>query len=103
MADQERAEGCSETYDRENDTYYVTFNTGEPSYCVEVDDVLLIEVGLFSGLPTGFRVLNFSKSGARPVELREAKRCSEEILHALSARAGERKATLEQALEKVLA
>ena len=50
----------SEIYDAEGDTYYVTFKTGEPSYCVEVDDLLLLEVGLFTNLPTGFRILNFA-------------------------------------------
>ncbi len=49
----------SETYDQEDDVYYVTFKTGEPSYSVEVDDILLLEVGVFTNLPTGFRVLNF--------------------------------------------
>lgn len=52
--------GFSETYDTEGDTYYVTFKTGEPSYCVEADDVLVLEIGLFSRRPTGFRILNYS-------------------------------------------
>ena len=57
----------SETYDQEDDTYYVTFMTGEPSYCVEIDDVLLLEVGVFTNLPTGFRILNFHKSNVKTV------------------------------------
>jgi len=52
----------AECYDLEDDIYYVTFNTGEPSYCIEVDDVLLVEVGMFTKMPTGFRVLNFNKN-----------------------------------------
>jgi hypothetical protein len=59
----------SETYDQEDDVYYVTFKTGEPSYCVEVDDVLLLEVGLFTNLPTGFRILNFHKNHVKAVQL----------------------------------
>jgi hypothetical protein len=51
----------SEVYDQEEDIYYVTVMTGEPSYVVEVDDRLLIEVGLFTDLPTGFRILNYTK------------------------------------------
>jgi hypothetical protein len=51
----------SEQYDKESDIYYVTVMTGEPSICVEVDDRLLIENGIFSGMPTGFRILGFSK------------------------------------------
>lgn len=103
MERDERAVGFSEMYDRESDTYYLTFNTGEPSYCVEADDVLLIEVGLFSNLPTGFRILNFSKSNARPVELTVARARCDEIFRMLSDRAGQRKAQLEEALEKVVA
>lgn len=51
----------SEYYDEEDDIYYVTFKTGEPSGIVELDDILLLEVGAFTGLPTGFRVLNYSR------------------------------------------
>lgn len=51
----------SENYDKETDIYYVTFKTGEPSYCEEVDDILVLEMGMFTNLPTGFRILNFSK------------------------------------------
>jgi hypothetical protein len=52
----------SERYDQEEDIYYVTVKTGEPSFVVENDDRLLIEAGIFTGLPTGFRILNFSKN-----------------------------------------
>jgi len=51
----------SESYDHESDIYYVTFKTGEPSMVFETDDDLLLEVGLFTHTPTGFRILNFSK------------------------------------------
>ncbi len=59
----------AETYDQEDDIYYVTFKTGEPSYCLEVDDVLLLEVGVFSNLPTGFRILNFNKNKVKSVKI----------------------------------
>lgn len=52
----------SEIYDEEDDIYYVTFKTGEPSYCVEVNDIVVLEIGYFTQLPTGFRVLNFKKN-----------------------------------------
>ena len=60
-----------ETYDQEDDTYYVTFKTGETSYCIEVDDQLLLEVGLFTNLPTGFRILNFHKHKVKVVEFKK--------------------------------
>jgi hypothetical protein len=59
----------SERYDEEDDIYYVTFKTGEPSYCVEVDDVLVLEVGIFSRLPTGFRILGFEKNHVAEVKI----------------------------------
>jgi hypothetical protein len=52
----------SERYDPEDDIYYVTLNTGEPSLVQEHDDRLLFEVGIFTGLPTGFRILNYTKN-----------------------------------------
>lgn len=95
----------SETYDQEDDVYYVTFKTGEPSYCVEVDDVFLLEVGLFSNLPTGFRVLNFHKNKVQAVEIKV--KLVKEITNALSKRGlpaiKHRQAVVERAIEKVLA
>lgn len=51
----------AEYYDQESDVYYVTFKTGEPSYSQEIDDILILDMGMFTNLPTGFRVLNFKK------------------------------------------
>lgn len=59
----------SEYYDEEDDIYYVTFKTGEPSGVVELDDILLLEVGVFTGLPTGFRILNYSKQKVDGVQI----------------------------------
>jgi hypothetical protein len=46
-------------YDEFGDVLYITFGTGEPSYCEEIDDFLLLELGIFSNLPTGFRLIGF--------------------------------------------
>ncbi len=51
----------SEWYDQEDDIYYVSFQTGEPSCVVEHDDILLVEMGVFSKTATGFRILNYTK------------------------------------------
>ena len=93
-----------ELYDRENDVYYVSFGTGEPSYCVEVDDVLVVEVGLFSSLPTGYRILNKGKIQARRVSNEEIKKRLSEALRALPAPTmGDREAAVCRSLDKVLA
>jgi uncharacterized protein YuzE len=51
-----------ERYDQEDDIYYVTMKTAEPSFAEEVDDVLLVEFGMFTNMPTGFRILNYAKN-----------------------------------------
>jgi hypothetical protein len=51
----------SEWYDSEDDIYYVTIHSGEPSIVNEVEDDLLVEVGVFTGLPNGLRILNFQR------------------------------------------
>jgi uncharacterized protein YuzE len=48
-------------YDENADVLYVSFGTGEPSNCEEVDDLVLFEVGLFSHRPTGFQIIGFKK------------------------------------------
>ncbi len=60
-----------EVYDEEDDIYYVSFKTGEPSFVVEVEgtDNLLLEVGVFSRMPTGFRILEFSKDKIKHVQV----------------------------------
>ena len=90
----------SEYYDEEDDIYYVTFKTGEPSGVVELDDILLLEVGVFTGLPTGFRILNYSKhkvDGVRFAKINQAMTSAKkEFQTAFSARTKQ----FEQALER---
>ena len=96
----------SETYDQEDDVYYVTFKTGEPSYCVEVDDILLLEVGVFTHAPTGFRILNFHKNNVKSVHIRGLIRKIKDSLEEAEAerpRIELREQAVARALEKVLA
>jgi hypothetical protein len=93
-----------EVYDREDDVYYVNFNTGEPSYCVEVDDVLVVEVGLFSGLPTGYRILNKSKIPMQKLSNTEIRERMSKVLRSLPVPTmSDREAAVAKSLEKVLA
>lgn len=96
----------SETYDQEDDVYYVTFKTGEPSYSVEVDDILLLEVGVFTNLPTGFRILNFHKNDVKAVRIgvliKKIKDTLQESKGTLPS-IEQREQAVERALEKVLA
>ena len=97
---------CSEFYDQEDDTYYVTFKTGEPSYCIELDDVLLLEVGVFTNLQTGFRILNYQKTKVKTVKIK-IQMLLDKVKTALSDKPHptfrKRNAVVRDALEKVLA
>ena len=94
----------SEVYNEEDDVYYVTFKTGEPSYCLEVDDVLVLELGLFTNLPTGFRILNFNKNKVGFVGIGVLLRKIKETLHKIEQpRLGDRQTQVKEALEEVFA
>jgi len=46
------------SYDKDADILYVRISSDqEPTFVENVDDVLLLEIGWFSGLPKGFRIL----------------------------------------------
>jgi hypothetical protein len=46
------------SYDQDADVLYVRFGQDqEPAFVENIDDVLLLEIGWFSGLPKGFRIL----------------------------------------------
>ncbi len=47
-------------YDKKADVAYLTIGTGEPSYCEERDDTILIERGFYSNLITGLQILRFN-------------------------------------------
>ena len=57
-------------YDATTDVLQVTFGTGEPSFGEEVDDLLIVEYGIYSGTPTGFQLLHVREVGVDKVELR---------------------------------
>ncbi len=46
-------------YGEESDVLFINLGSNEPSYSQEVDDVLLVEKGMFTHWITGFRVLGF--------------------------------------------
>ena len=94
----------TELYDQENDVYYFTFKTGEPSYCVEVNDVLVLEIVLFTQLPTGFRILNMAKQETKRVTLETVREYLDDVLRSLpTPTLADREAAVEQGLRKVLA
>ena len=96
----------AESYDSEDDIYYVTFKTGEPSYVVELDDAILLEVGMFTNMTTGFRILNFKKNKIAHLEFKPGELLKEtfsEQKEQLMNNFRERTESIERRLEKVLA
>ncbi len=93
-----------EMYDEESDIYYVSFKTGEPSCAIELDDVLLIERGIFTGMPTGFRILNFKKNPVEAVGIlvKKVKKAMENVQKNVEKEFRTRENQMEQRLEKVL-
>jgi hypothetical protein len=96
----------TEYYDADNDIYYVSFKIGEPSYVVEVDDILLLEVGIFTSLPTGFRIMNFKKHKINEVFIHVKEILKQQVLSIEKDRSHQVKHRSDQiktALEKVFA
>ena len=56
-------------YDEESDVLHITLGTGEPSYCEEIDDILLLERGMFSHQITGFQIMDVRLHGIKKVEV----------------------------------
>jgi len=57
-------------YDNEADVLYVSFGTGEPSYCDPLSNFLLLELGMFTNQPTGFRVIQPRKRDIKEIVLK---------------------------------
>ena len=97
----------NEIYDHENDVYYVSFKTGEPSFAQELDDILLLEIGLFTKMPTGFRILNYSKHDVAliqlPLMMRKVKREMNSVCKQYSTIFKKREGQVEKALERTFA
>ena len=93
-----------EQYDNEDDVYYVTVQTGEPSIVEEYDDNILVEFGIFTQMPTGFRILNYTKHQNEAAVFKGVfvKFCQKLGLHKLE-ESKTWKRELDKALEEVVA
>lgn len=60
-------------YDKDADILYITLGNGEPSYCEEVDDILLIERSYLSDNITGFRIMGIKHHKIQAVEVKIGK------------------------------
>jgi hypothetical protein len=59
----------SHHYDKQADVLYVTFADNEPTYTEDVDGILMLDIGWFSRLPKGFRILGPKYHNIRSVNM----------------------------------
>ncbi|MBI2925580.1 MAG: DUF2283 domain-containing protein [Verrucomicrobia bacterium] len=65
-----KANGLKFDFDAAADVLQVSFGTGEPSFSEEINDLLVMEYGIYSGAPTGFQVLHVREIGLDAVAAR---------------------------------
>lgn len=56
-------------FNEEADVLHISLGTSEPSFCEEVDDVLLVERGYFSNQITGFQIMDVKFHGIKQVQV----------------------------------
>jgi len=81
------------SYDDEADMLYVSFGIDEPSYCEPLSSFLLLELGMFTNQPTGFRVIQPRKRNIKKIVVTVRKRITKELR--------EREKFVRKALEEV--
>lgn len=82
------------SYDKESDVLYVRFGSDEePAFVENLDDFLLLEIGWFSGLPKGFRILGPKYHKIESISTTIVKRVKKEVRELME---GRRRAIKEQ-------
>ena len=56
-------------YSEETDILTISLGTGEPSFSEEVDDILLVDRGYFSGQITGFQIMDVKLHEIKEVQI----------------------------------
>lgn len=67
------------SYDDEADVLYVSFGIDEPSYCKPLSSFLLLELGMFTNQPTGFRVIQPRKRNIKKIIFTIEKRITKDL------------------------
>jgi len=67
------------SYDDEADVLYVSFGIDEPSYCEPLSSFLLLELGMFTNQPTGFRVIQPRKRNIKKIIFTIEKRITKDL------------------------
>jgi uncharacterized protein YuzE len=56
-------------YDEKADVLYVSLGTGEPSFSQELDDHIVIDIGMYTNAPTGFQILHVKEADVHGVSI----------------------------------
>jgi len=67
------------SYDDEADVLYVSLGIDEPSYCEPLSSFLLLELGMFTNQPTGFRVIQPRKRNIKEIVVTVRKRITKDL------------------------
>lgn len=67
------------SYDDEADVLYVSFGIDEPSYCEPLSSFLLLELGMFTNQPTGFRIIQPRKRNIKKIVFTIQKRITRDL------------------------
>jgi hypothetical protein len=87
-------------YDEIADVLNVSFGTGEPSFSEEIDDLVVVDFGMYTGAPTGFQVLHVKETGINEIQVILEKKLPELVdrkAKSLKAVASEREHMLKEA------
>ena len=74
-------------YDRRADILYITFGDDEPVYTDDMDGLIMLEIGWFSGLPKGLRIIGAKAHNLRSVKLNILARVEDQLKNIMEARA----------------
>lgn len=81
-------------YDKDADVLYVRFGVDdEPTFVENIDDFLLLEIGWFSNLPKGFRILGPKYHNVQSISTSIVRRIKKQVRQIMEER---RKAIQEQ-------
>jgi len=67
------------SYDDEADVLYVSLGIDEPPYCEPLSIFLLLELGMFTNQPTGFRVIQPRKRNIKKIVFTIEKRITKDL------------------------
>ncbi len=64
-------------YDTEADIFYIDFGSNEPCFTEDIDGIVMLDIGWFSKLPRGIRIISPKVHNMRNFQLLIIKQCKD--------------------------